>query len=75
MILGRFFAQQPGVPQFGPATKAFVFRPAVELPQLGDPKIAGPEKTFLRFPFAGLIVAFSEEAFAFVARDFFGSRL
>ena len=75
MIFGCFFAQQPRVPNFGPAPKALVFGPGIKLPQFADPEIARPEKALLRFPFAGLIVAFGEKAFALIARDFLGSSL
>src|SRR5207253_9460061 len=75
VILGHFFAEQARVPKLSPAAKAFLFGLAVKLPKFAHPEVSGPEIAFLRFPLAGLIVAFSEEAFAFVARHVLGSSL
>src|SRR5437867_5010224 len=75
MILGHLFSKETCVPKLGPTTKTFIFGFAVKLPKCSDPEAPGPKKAFLRFPFAGLIVAFREEAFARVARGCLGRRL
>ena len=71
MILGRLFSKKARVPGFGPTAKAFLFCLAVKLPKLCGPELACPEKTFLRFPFARFVIAFGEEALAFITRNFF----
>ena len=68
MIFVSFFAEQARVPQLSPLSESLVFRLRVKLPQLADPEAAGPEKSLLRPPFTGLIVAFGKEPFASLAR-------
>ena len=75
VVLDRLFAEQARVPQFGPASEAFVLCLRVEQPQFADPEIARPEKSLLLLPLARTVVALRKEAEALVFRGLRGRRL